>query len=237
MTPLFIQTLKRTFIYKCYHRYNIKKINKGNKIRSEFFKIEGEEVLSAFVNLLNQANILFWLDFGTLLGYYRENDFIKHDNDLDVGTCIENADEIHDILIKNGFTLIHSYACSDGGREESYKFKHTCIDVFYYREDKNKNTLYCNTFTTHRYMFHNYRKKFKCSVKRIDFPNSGFVKAVFKGNDVYVPKLIKPYLAAVYGENFMIPDPNYDYRSIAKNITYYDYQQVQGTLVVYGKKY
>lgn len=36
--------------------------------------------------------MLFWLDYGTLLGAYREHDFIKHDFDLDIGLWLKDAE-------------------------------------------------------------------------------------------------------------------------------------------------
>lgn len=41
---------------------------------------------------LDSENVLFWLDYGTLLGAYREHDFIKHDFDLDIGLWLKDAE-------------------------------------------------------------------------------------------------------------------------------------------------
>ena len=40
---------------------------------------------------LNAANVDYWVDFGTLLGIYREGDLIRGDNDVDV--CVTNVTE------------------------------------------------------------------------------------------------------------------------------------------------
>ena len=50
--------------------------------RSELLKDNFEEILNTiYSSPLKDYDI--WLDFGTLLGYYRENDFISHDLDMD----------------------------------------------------------------------------------------------------------------------------------------------------------
>ena len=52
--------------------------------RSELLKDNFEEILNTiYSSPLKDYDI--WLDFGTLLGYYRENDFISHDLDMDFG--------------------------------------------------------------------------------------------------------------------------------------------------------
>lgn len=66
---------------------------------------DGPKILQAFSSALNEAGIKFWIDYGTLLGYYRDHDFIGHDNDLDTGAFIEDADRVKDVLEKEDFDL------------------------------------------------------------------------------------------------------------------------------------
>ena len=47
--------------------------NKGNKVL--LFKLD---------EVLNQNGLQYWLNYGTLLGAYRDHDFINHDYDLDI---------------------------------------------------------------------------------------------------------------------------------------------------------
>ena len=42
------------------------------------------ELLDNTSRLLNDNNVTFWLDQGTLLGALREGNFIKHDTDIDI---------------------------------------------------------------------------------------------------------------------------------------------------------
>lgn len=237
MDSKIICALKKTLFYKLYHQYNLKKISKESDIRRAFFLEEGEELLNKLANSLNNARILFWLDYGTLLGYYRDKDFIKHDNDLDIGAKIEDAAKIRSVLTANGFRLVHEYHSSNGGIEECYKYLHTCVDVFYYKEDLEKQTIYCTSYVTRRHIFSSFRKNFTCWVKRVDFPLMNFTTVKFKGVNVLVPEYTQTYLKCVYGEHFMTPDPSYDSRNVASNITYYQYEDVRGELKKYDIKY
>jgi len=88
----------------------IKKLNEKANIeldskRSNLLKENFEEILNVvYSSDLKDYNI--WLDFGTLLGYYRENDFISHDLDMDFGVQVSSFEEFEVIekhLIDNGF--------------------------------------------------------------------------------------------------------------------------------------
>ena len=57
--------------------------------RSELLKNNFEEILNTIYSS-PLKNYDIWLDFGTLLGYYRENDFISHDLDMDFGIIISD---------------------------------------------------------------------------------------------------------------------------------------------------
>lgn len=229
-----VSLLKSTTLYKWYHQRNVIRARETFIIRNRYFLQEGEELLQAFSNALNENNIVFWLEFGSLLGYYREHDFIKHDCDIDFGAYIEDAPSIRLALEDHGFTLLHRYRSSDGGIEECYKYKHTTIDIFYFRKDDS--SLYCNTFVLEDfYVKRWFKRELKCSVKKITIPNDGFTKTTYKGCIVYVPKNVEKHLQMHYGKSFMVPNPNFNYKKEATNITYYDYNQVKGYMKIFRK--
>lgn len=233
----FKELIKKTSIYKLYHHNKLQKIKEINRIRNKNFLKEGEELLNVFSEAMNNSNILFWLEFGSLLGYYRNNDFIQHDCDLDFGVFLKDRKQVQEVLSCVGFKLIHQYLAEDGGVEECYKYKNTTIDVFYFREDED--FYYCNTFVLRSYS----RKINKiicnkaCLVKRINIPKQPFVKARFKKSDIYVPQDCCLHLEMHYGKSFMTPNPNFDYKKEATNIIYYTYEQCKGRLIEYGKKF
>lgn len=231
------ELIKGTTFYKVYHQNKVKKLKEINDIRNRNFLKEGEELLHVFSEAMNNSNILFWLEFGSLLGYYRDHDFIQHDCDLDFGVFLKDQSRVKEVLNKVGFKLIHQYLAEDGGIEECYKYKNTTIDIFYFREDENY--YYCNTFVLRSYS----RRVNKlicrnaCLVKRINIPKQSFIKVSFKNSDVYIPKDCCLHLEMHYGKLFMTPNPNFDYKKEATNITYYTYEQCKGKLFVYGKKF
>ena len=62
------------------------------------------------ITILNKYNIDYWVDFGTLLGIYRENDIIFMDRDVDIvlvdsDTLATLMDNTKDDFIKKGYKL------------------------------------------------------------------------------------------------------------------------------------
>ena len=105
----------------------IKKLNEKANIeldskRSNLLKENFEQILTiVYSSELKNYNI--WLDFGTLLGYYRENDFISHDLDMDFGVQVSSLEEFEVIekhLINNGFNRTKEFYFNKNLVELSY---------------------------------------------------------------------------------------------------------------------
>lgn len=223
--------IRKSSFYKLIKPLVHHKEMKWKKERNELFKKEAVPVLQCFANALNSEGIKYWPAFGTLLGYYRNHDFIPFDIDIDMAAFLCDSERIRKALNKEGFSLIRYYRVnSDGGYEECYKHKDysTTIDVFYFQ--KNADCMYCYTFSPEEKMNKpeslNRECKFSCHQYRV--PQDTFVKAEFKGIEICVPEHPELQLEAIYGPNFMIPDPNYEHHENA-NITFFTYDEKPAT--------
>lgn len=82
-------------------KLNIYKIN----------KTYAYELLNILHKLFKKKNIFFWLSGGTALGFYRNNDFIDHDDDIDISLFYSSKDKfvkyVLPKLINNGFIIRH----------------------------------------------------------------------------------------------------------------------------------
>jgi len=220
------------FFMGCYNFYYKLRFGRRLKRKQRDFISENAELFQRFTQIMNDNNVIFWLEFGTLLGFYRENDFIKHDFDLDIGVYRDDADKIRKILTENGFKLVRDFNAKDGGKEESYKYLHTTIDLFYFRiDEQNPSVQYCNMFKSPVFPIKkkHLNKNLNMTVKRKEVPNNGFERTVFKGCDVYIPKKANEHLTAHYGKNFMIPDPNFSHDNDVDNTVYYTYEENPAT--------
>ena len=216
-TKEFLKTLPFYSFLKLYRRYQFKR-------RIKYFHIEGDEMLQLLSQSLNQAGITFWLEFGTLLGYYREHDFIEHDMDIDIGAHFSDATLLRNTLLHSGFKLVREFRCDDGsGLEECYMYKHSTFDVFYFIEEGGNR--FCNSFSLREGIARKLNAYLPCVVKKIVVPKFGFNEVDYKGSKVKVPQHTDIYLQSHYGKDFMIPNPNFDYKSEATNIIYYCYEE------------
>lgn len=220
--------IKKFFLYKIYRtRVDKKRRERENEV-NEAFKREAVDVLRLYSEAMMSNGLVFWLDYGTLLGYYREHDFIKHDFDLDTSAWFEDHDRIKEALEKAGFERVrHYYLKFRDGLEECYKHRDyaTTIDVFYYFNEGNKS--YCFSFSPMVSMTKKYHlnRVQKSKARKWTFPKVTPVLAKFKGVSVYVPENTGAYLEYTYGETFMTPIPNYPF-SGRPNMTEYTYEEM-----------
>lgn len=192
----------------------IKKLNEKANIeldskRSNLLKENFEQILTiVYSSELKNYNI--WLDFGTLLGYYRENDFISHDLDMDFGIQVSSLEEfevIEEQLINNGFNRTKEFYFNKNLVELSYSYKGLNVDFIIYKKEDDKVSSDTIFFMTNalgnptRYEVYHY-----------EIPFSGLKECDFKGMKVKVPDNTQEYLRTLYGEDFETPNTNYNWK-------------------------
>lgn len=177
------------------------KIRRKKSIKA--FRRYGDEVIRIIYQDLNPNTFPIWLEFGTLLGAYRNNDFISYDIDIDLGTYLEVEKKIDSYLKERGFILVREFKVDSGkiGLERTYLYKGVFVDVFYFI--KESNNMYTYGFEK------DVEKGAGYLAYKYEFNNSGLKKASFKDIIVLVPSDTQEHLEAQYGKDFMIPDPNY----------------------------
>ena len=168
-----------------------------------------EEILNVvYSSDLKDYNI--WLDFGTLLGYYRENDFISHDLDMDFGVQVSSFEEFEVIekhLINNGFNRTKEFYFNKNLVELSYSYKGLNVDFIIYNKENDRVSSDTIFFMTNalgnptRYEVYHY-----------EIPFSGLKECDFKGMKVKVPDNTQEYLRTLYGEDFETPNTNYNWK-------------------------
>ncbi len=196
-----------------------------NKIEDErriIFQKYSLEALQEVNKILANENIEFWLDYGTLLGAIRDNDFIAHDLDLDFGMFYNENEikKVEHIFEENNIKKHREFLLEGKIVEQTYSYKGLCFDIFYYFTDKNEMWTYGFTYRKNKL------KKISEGNKDISEGFEGmryFTKKrglegyTFKGMDCLVPENPHEYLRCNYGENYMTPIKEWDYVEAPSN--------------------
>ncbi len=162
----------------------------------------GDKLLKDCVEVCEAAGVKPFLVFGTLLGYVRENNFISHDHDIDLGLLDVDFQKkilIKELLMKKGyrqrldnpyeFSLIHP----------EYPF--TFIDFWRVFDKDNRTVIGMLSEDGKNTLFSYY------------FPPdsmSQFQEVNFHNNRVRIPVEPAIFLKACYGE-WQVPQKNYHY--------------------------
>jgi len=148
--------------------------------------------------VLNRAGITFWPDWGTLLGFYREGDFIEFDPDIDLGVKREEQDKIREVIgeLENIGKVITRVDIAETHYLAGYKIYRDdfWIDIAFYW---NCNGEWITPISEWP----------KVMVFKEEFFNN-LIDMEIKGVRFKVPEKTEEYLIAHYGKDWRIPDEN-----------------------------
>ena len=179
-------------------------------IKRRRLRMFGPEMLLKLHGLLTSNNINYHLDFGSLLGVVRENDFIKHDDDIDLTIIGKSSDpcKILKLLMDNGFEFIHAMKVRDRIVEFSVSYRKLSADFFFYLPvEKQGKVGICGVYFNPDFQYptsdlNHYRVWY--------FPDNVKSKIVtFKGTDVCIPENAEALLEFEYGKGWRSPIKNW----------------------------
>lgn len=156
-------------------------------------------------DILDKLNIRYWLTDGTLLGFYRNGDFIDHDEDLDMGADIASYNErmILDFT-DSGWKLANIYGKRECGLEISFKKRKIKLDIFFF-------------YTEDRKMWHGAWRKHqengitKRNLIKYSYYPFGIKTAIFKGETFNIPEDPEKFVVTKYGKNWRTPVKQWDW--------------------------
>ena len=178
------------------------------------FLKNAQNVLLQVDKVFKTLELDYWLDFGTLLGAYRNKDFLKHDLDLDFGMYLAAYDEKNELVFNRfGFKKTRSFLIDDGlyGREESYEYLGVSIDIFYYTQ--------CDT---HHAYYHDFRpmqglsrdltiaKRGGLIPRELTLALESIGEIDFLAGKYPIPEPVEKHLSDRYGQDFMIENKSWN---------------------------
>jgi len=118
-------------------------------------------------------------------------------------------------LEAHGFKLMHQFKSITDypAFEQTYEKNGVSIDFFYHYANEDK--IWTNVF--YREKFDDNLEKGLFRIRKLDYPKAELQEVTFLNTSVFIPSNAEEYLAEIYGGNWRIPDPNYDWHNGPKN--------------------
>lgn len=204
----FQSLIKKTFLYKhIYHPYRVRREKAISQNKHALFVRHGAAVLVHFVKCMQEAELDYWLEFGTLLGAYRDGDFVPNEQDLDVGAYLQDAPRIHHVLVQKGFRLVREFhVIGDSNMEQTYEYKGVTLDVMYFCQEADMMWCYGAFYDPWKCKL---GKPFYYQVTAHYFKPFSLDKITFLNMQMSVPVNTEEHLIEIFGPGYKVYDPNF----------------------------
>ena len=161
-----------------------------SKRKNEFLNINiAKQNLILFKKISDKYNLCFFLIYGTLLGAIRENNFIKHDTDTDIGILEKDRKKFFNMipdLLEKGFEIIRTKEPDDlvtFMRNDEY------IDVGIFKSENENYFSYQGNYINNYFL------------EKLD-------KMTFLNQEFHIPNNSIELLIKLYGNSWKIPYKN-----------------------------
>jgi len=176
---------------------------------------------TAFMLLRDVASVLekyrctYWLSDGTLLGAIREDDFIAHDNDVDLGVWAADFDirVIHELMHRYGCKIVRLQGNPSDSMIISVQRVDVHLDMFFYYPLKKPSAehpaakIYHSIYFLHQpFNTSNKARHYNCA-----YPDyKPLVRRKFRRHEFWVPKHAQQHLTAAYDKGWRTPQKRWD---------------------------
>lgn len=224
--PNLYKKLKNGFLYKITHRKEEKYLSKRRKAIQK----DGYYVIEQVTEYGKKTGKIIWIDAGTLLGYVREGELLRHDYDIDFAAVSMRKEEwkqtVSD-LTQSGFEWIVSISMGDILLGDTFRYKDVIFDINYYFNDDEGMYYYEHDFNVNNGSVITFETENEITIKRMEgadlykyiMTDSEFCEGAFSnGCPCYIPANPVKRIEEMYGKNWKIPIVNdYDWTKDTEN--------------------
>lgn len=213
--PKSLLSIAGTIKTKILEYLNKKKNSVIRHIKKKMLHRYGYHLLEDLNRVFKSASVPYFVDFGTLLGMVRDNGFIAHDIDIDLGVIATKKQQImiRKALQDAGHKLWRTYRIDDNIVQESYHYMSWInkplirFDINYYVNDDE----YSKTWLFYREPDTYYPPGIRNVVELVYSRIEKISTLQIKGHTIPVPYNAQRILEEKYGPNWKVPDPNWIY--------------------------
>lgn len=162
-------------------------LNKGKRNLIDAFNL-----LSIMTDTLNKFNIRYWLNWGALLGVYRDNSLIPWDTDIDITIHTEDENTLKKMVLPY-MEKIHNCYVVD--------FNKCYEGDFWIIKDGEKIELNTVHLVDDKYVYSPDRCKLSCPRTHIDFLDT----ITYNEKLFLIPSKTEQYLEGFYGKSWKTP--------------------------------
>lgn len=192
-----------------------KRKRRKNNNQQKKLQLHGYPLLIKLDKIFNNLSIKYFVDFGTLLGFVRDNRFMLHDLDLDLGVIATEEDKLnlYAALQKSGYSLFRSYILNNKIVEQSYHYldekKKILVkfDINFYETTENGSKTWLFYYIKKSKLKARYRHVVEMTYSKIT--EIDYLK--IQGHNIPIPKNYAQILEEKYGKSWSIPDMNWVY--------------------------
>ena len=178
--------------------------------RRLMLRLYGKKVLAHLASIFKKYDIPAFAAYGTLLGFVREDGFLKNDDDIDIGILPGEwtSKRLLTLLLceEKGFTFLFAFSYEGEVTEFKLRYGNVNIDFFFYEDDGEK--FYAGSY--HYLPDVEYPSLNANSAQRVYEPRiESLSKIKVYGIDFPVPSSAEHVLECLYG-NWRVPDANWN---------------------------
>lgn len=169
----------------------------------------GYELISKVENTLADKGVMFFLDFGSLLGIIRDGKLIEYDRDIDYGIVISEYFTWKDLemsLNNQGFKLIKQFSLDGNITEQTYVFNNLTVDFFCHYKDNLQSYVY----EYYRKKGYIYNSKYEYHVAKVNLKTVEHLKKIKIDNiNITIPSDSDKYLESAYTDKWTERNPEW----------------------------
>ncbi len=188
------------------------------KKRREAINKSGFKAIEEIQKCLNKLDLIYFVDFGTLLGMIREQGFIGHDLDIDIGVILKGSTkkDVKEALTKvMGAQLYAEYLYKGEVVENSYKYEELKFDINFYKNDKKNSKCWLMYQKEKKH----YEKDIMDVVEIIHTKTEGTKSIEVKGHKIMAPLNPEKLLEEKNRATWKIPNRNWIYWKILSAVS------------------